>query len=360
MPIIAPDSLETSLRHGKIEPIYLLFGDEEFLIEEALDRITSIAVDESTRSFNFDLLYGSETTINDLVERASAYPLMAERRVVVVKELDRLFALRGKPDESSPFVRYMRHPLESTTLVMTAAVSDFLTKGKSGESAKAPYKWIVENGAGVHFKKVYDRELPSWTAERIRARGKEITPDAVELFVGYTGASLRILSNEIEKVFTFVEERKRITIEDIRAVVGASKTYNIFELQKAVGAKNLDMSVEITERMLRAGEPEQLILTMLARYFTLLWRLHELRTTTRNQNELARAVGISQFFLNEYMAALTRYPMAHLRNAFEALLQADITMKSSNIDPSTVLQLMLISIIQGAREPRMLATEILY
>ncbi len=347
MPIVAPDSLETSLRHAKFDPVYLLFGDEEFLIEEACSRIIEAAVDESTRSFNFDLLYGSEVSTNDIIERASAYPLIAERRVVVVREIDRTFALRGKPDEHSPFARYMKAPAPTTVLVMTAATSDILSKGKNASSAKAPYNLIVDNATCVQFKKVYDRELPSWTAVRIRARGKDIAPDAIEMFVGYSGASLRVISNEIEKLFTFVEDRKRITVEDVRAVVGTSKVYNVFELQKAVGTKNLELAVEISERMIRVGEPPGLILTMLTRYFTILWRLIELRTRAKDQNELARSIGISTFFLNEYLAALSRYPMSHLRNAFEALLHADLALKSTRIEPALVLQIMLIAIIQG-------------
>ncbi|HVZ40705.1 MAG TPA: DNA polymerase III subunit delta [Candidatus Kapabacteria bacterium] len=349
MPIIAPNSLETAIKHGKFDPVYFLFGDEEFLIEEAAARLIAAAVDESTRSFNYDLLHGSDITVNDIVERASAYPLMAERRVVVVKEIDRTFALRGKPDDASPFARYLRSPSPSTLLLMTAATSDILSKGKGGQSAKAPYNLIVENGSAIHYKKIYDREIPSWTAARIKSRGKEITPDAVELFIGYTGASLRVLNNEIEKLFTFVEDRKRITAEDVRAVVGASKVYNVFELQKAVGAKNLELTIEITDRMLGAGESEQLILTMLSRYFSILWRLVELRTRTKDTNELARGLSISSFFINEYQAALSRYPMAHLRNAFESLLQADIVLKTSRVDPGLVLQLMLTAIVRGER-----------
>jgi DNA polymerase-3 subunit delta len=349
MSLVTPDSLQTALGSGRIDPVYFLFGDEEFLIDEALDRILAIAVDESTRSFNFDLLHGNETSMPEIVERASAYPLMAERRVVVVKEIDRTFALRGKPDAASAFGRYMKNPLPSTTLVMTAAVGDILSKGKSGQGVKAPYNLIVENGTGVHFKKLYDREIPSWVADRIRAQGREIAPDALELFVGYGGSALRILSNEIEKLFTFVEGRKRIGIDDVRAVVGVSKTYNVFELQRAIGAKNLELSVEITEQMLRAGEPAQLILTMLTRYFTILWRLVELRVRIRDSKELARAVGISPFFLNEYIAALARYSMADLRNAFESLLDADLTLKSTNTDAAVMLQVMLISIVQGIR-----------
>lgn len=345
MPVVSPDSLETGLSHKKFEPVYFLFGEEEFLIDEATERIIEATVDPSTRSFNFDLLYGSEISTVDIIERASAYPMMAERRVVVVREIDRTFALRGKPDEASSFARYMSSPSPTTVLIMTAATGDILSKGKGG--AKAPYTLIVNNVASVQFKKVYDRELASWTAMRIKSKGKDITPDAVELFVGYIGSSLRVINNEIEKLFTFVEDRKKITAEDVRAVVGASKVYNVFELQKAVGMKNLELAVDIAERMLRAGEPEQLILTMLTRYFTILWRLVELRSRARDQNEIAKGLGISTFFLNEYVAALGRYPMAHLRNAFEALLTADVTLKSSNLDPALVLQMTIVAIIQG-------------
>lgn len=346
MAIITPDSLETALRSGRFEPVYLLFGDEEFLIDEACDRLTAATVDASTREFNFDHFHGTDATLGDIVDRAMQYPMMAERRVVVVKELDRIFSLRGKPDLESPFARYLRRPSESTVLIMTAATSDFL-KGKTG--AKAPWDIVVGNATAVNFKKLYDREIPSWVAGRIRARGKEITPEAVELFVGYAGGALRVLSNEIEKLFTFVEERPKITGADVRSVVGANKTYNVFELQKAVGARNLELSVEIAERMLRAGESEQMILTMLTRYFTILWRLLEIRTRAKDQNEMARSVGISSFFLGEYLAALGRYPLPHLQIAFEGLLAADVALKTSNVDGSTVLQMLLVAIIRGDR-----------
>ena len=347
MPLIAPDSLETSLRHGKIEPIYFLFGDEEFLIEESVDRLVAAAVDESTRSFNFDLLHGTDCTLNDIIDRAYAYPLMAERRVVLVREIDRLFALRGKPDASSPFARYLANPSVTTTLILTAATSDFLGKGKGGQSAKAPYDLIFVNGTCVQFKKIYDRDIPSWVAMRVKSRGREISPEAIELLVGYVGGTLRVLSNELEKLFTFIGESKRVGADDVRAVIGASRTYNVFELQKAVGARNLELAVEISERMLKAGEPEQLTLTMLTRYFTILWRLTELRASARDQNEIARSVGISPFFINEYLAALSKYSLPLIQNAFESLLRADLVLKSSNMSPSTVLQMMLVSIVQG-------------
>lgn len=344
MPIITPDSFETGLRHGEIAPLYLLFGEEEFLIDEGLEALLARTVDESTRSFNYDQFHGAETQLRDVMERAQAYPMMAERRVVVVRDIDRAIGSR-KGDDGSGFYGYLAAPPPTTTLIATAATAAFLGKGKA--KPKAPYDLFINNGVAVHYKKIYDRELASWVTGRIGRLKKKIAPDAVELFVSYVGASLRTLHNEIEKLFTFVEERTEIGIDDVRAVVGASKTWNVFELQKAIGEKRLETSVEITERMLRGGEPPQLILTMLTRYFTLLWRLVEVRTRFRDSRDAAREVGISPFFISEYLAALNRYSLPNIRNALEALLETDIALKSTRTSPSVLLQLLLISIVQG-------------
>lgn len=344
MPLITPDSLETGVRSGNVAPVYFLFGEEEFLVDETLERLIGHTVDQSTKSFNFDVFHGTEAQLRDVVERAEAYPLMAERRVVVLRDVDRTIGSR-KSDDGSGFLQYIASPLETTTLILTAASASFLGKGKA--KPKAPWATIIENSTAVHFKKVYERELPSWVTTRIARRKKKISPEGVELFVSYVGASLRTLHNEIEKLFTFVEDRTEIGIEDVRTVVGASKTWNVFELQKAIGEKKLETSVEIAERMLRANEPAQLILTMLTRYFTLLWRLMEIRTKYRNPKDIAREVGISPFFISEYLSALNRYSLPNIRNAFEALLAADIIMKSTRTTPSIVMQMLLISIVHG-------------
>jgi len=344
MPIVSPDSLETAIQHRAFDPVYFLFGEEEFLIDEAIGRLIEAAVDEPTRAFNFDLLYGADVSTMDILDRATAYPLMAERRVVIVREIDRTFALRGKPDADSPFARYLRSPAPSTVLVMSAAGSDFVTRGK----AKAPYDQLVDTATSVQFKKIYDRDIPSWVASRVRSRGREVTPDAVELFVAYVGSTLRVLDNEIEKLFTFIEDRKRITADDVRAIVGTSRVYNVFELQKAIGARNMELSMEIAHRMIDAGESEQMILAMLVRYFTILWRLTELRARTKDNAELARAVGISSFFVNEYLAAAKRYPLPRIRNAFEKMLETDVTLKTSRVDARLAVELMVLDIVGTA------------
>lgn len=341
MAIVSPDSFSTSLSKGIVSPIYLLFGDEEFLIDEALTRLVDTFVDETVRSFNFDQFHGSDADLREVVERSMAYPMMAERRVVVLRNLEKRLAGR-KDAEKGMFTTFLETPPETTILILTAETASFLGRGK----AKEPWNLIIEKGTAVQFKKIYDREVPGWIARRISAAGKRIDPEGVELFSAYVGSSLRTIHNEIEKLFTFVEDRPTITVDDVRMIVGASKAWNVFELQKAIGDRKVDLALEIGERMIAAGEPIQVILTMLTRYFTMLWRLLEIRARSRDRNEMARTLGVPSFFLEEYLAATNRYGLPGIRSAFDALLATDLALKTGRTESALVMQLLVTSIVR--------------
>ena len=342
MGIVTPASYRNRLASGSISPLYLLFGDEELLIDEAVDTLLKVVVDDSVRSFNFEQFNAPDIDLRDVAERAMAYPMMAERRVILLRNVDKKLNARSSAEG---FLSYIDAPAETTVLIMTAVGSRLLSRGKP----KKPYDRIVENGTAVEFKKLYDRDLPGWIIERMKSRGRKIEQEAVALFVNYAGGSLRTLSNEIEKLITFAEDRRSITVEDVRHVVGVSKEWNVFELQKAIGAKKLDLAVEIAERMVRAGEPVQVIVTMLVRYFTLLWRLLEIRARSRDRKDMAKQLGVPSFFIDEYLEATTRYGLPGVRTAFESLLAVDIAMKTGRFDPHLLMGLLVSSIVGNQR-----------
>lgn len=180
-----------------------------------------------------------------------------------------------------------------------------------------------------------------------KKRSREIAPEAIEALISYAGTSLRIIDNEIEKLLTFTGLRKKITFEDIEKIVGSSKENNIFELQKAIGERKIVSSSSILANMLRLGESEQLIISMLTRYFSVLWRLTELKIKTRDTLELGRSLGISSFFINEYLAACNKFSYSEIKDTFNILQKTDFKLKSTSIDSDAIMQLMLISIIDG-------------
>ncbi len=160
--------------------------------------------------------------------------------------------------------------------------------------------------------------------------GKNIEAEACNVLHAYVGNSLLALQNEFEKLFTFVGDRKQITAEDVTAVVGVSKGFTIFELQNAIGKRDLTESLRILQHMLNAGETPVMMIVMLTRYFTTLWKIQGLLQSGMSEQSIAGEVKMSPFILKNYLSAATKFSTNDFEHAFVALLDADIQLKSTS------------------------------
>jgi DNA polymerase-3 subunit delta len=331
---VSLEALSASFRQGKFSPLYLFTGEEEYLMEEYLDILVEHALDESSRSFNFDILYGGEVDGKDVVSLASLFPMMAERRVVIVRDAEKLVASEENRDI---LMRYLGRPLSSTVLVFVTPKADLRL---------SVFKVFQQQGIVVEAKSLYESDIPEWIEKRVKKLGRSISPEACELLHAHVGNSLRELHNEIEKVFLYVGERKSISVEDISAVVGMSKSYNVFELQRAIGAGNASRSMEILERMLDVGENPIGIVVMLTRFFQKLWILPSVRRHASSEYELASKLQVRPYFVREYLTAVKHFPAGRIEQAFTALLQADVTLKTTQEDPKAVMTTMLYKLLK--------------
>lgn len=327
---------EDAIRRKSFAPVYLLYGAEDLLIEETADRIVSAAVDESTRSFNFDLLRGSDADAKRIVSLASSFPMMADRRVVLVRDIDRV----GNRELLQP---YIDHPSPSTVLILTAVKPDMRQK---------LFRTIRENGVALEFAQLYENEIPAWVGRRCARMGKNATPEACQLIPSRVGRSLREIQNEIDKIVVFVGEKSAIDADDVEAVVGETRQVSVFELQRSLGQQNAARALEIIERLLRSGEAPVTLIAMLTRYFEKLWLVQELRSGGMTDAKMASELGVSPFFFGEYTAAARKFTSAHLRDCFAALLDADEVLKRSGLEPRLALTLMVYRLIRpGAEVP---------
>lgn len=359
------DSVQNIIRSRKFPKILFLFGEEEFLVEEAYQQVFDAVLESGVTDFNVDVVDGEDITPEQLVQMASAFPMMSDIRLLVVKRFEKVISgRRGKNAEKSPLGQYLKNPSPTTVLILkvsdqrtvaeelkgiAAALNNPKQRDKATEKMKKlkfPYNLLLQHADWIDFPKLYERELPSWIAARAKKRGREITPDACDYIVAQVGASLRDISNEIEKIITFVQDKKRITAEDVMALVGASRNYNVFELQKAVGERALTKALDIVHNMLRGERQELLIISMLTRYFISLWKLVDAMRISNNSFELAKAIGVSSFFIPEYLAVLNRYKPADIEQAFFALQEADRRIKTSSGDTLIIMQRMIIAIVE--------------
>lgn len=325
-------------------PIYLFIGQEDFLIEECFNKIIADLLTTDTKAFNLDIVYGNKTDVRDVVAHAASFPMMSERRIVIVKEFEKLLSDEAARETVG---KYLAKPLESTCLVLIAENPDFRTKPFNDLSKRAPV---------FAFNLLYDNQIPEWIARRCRALGREADFDACQLLHSYVGNSLRAIQNEIDKLFTYLGERKKISVEDVADVVGAARGFTIFDLQNAVGGKKLDEALRVVRRMIESGETPQMIIAMLSRYFALLWKVRELVGRQTSDAEIAAMVRVPPYHLRNYTDAAKLFSDEQLAQSFTNLLEADLRLKSSSPDPYHLMEMLMYSLIRSVRVEEALRT----
>ncbi len=323
--------LRDQLQKGELAPLYLFYGEEDFLIEEAADAVMAAALRAEERQFNLDVMYAGEDDIRDILAHAASFPMMGGRRVLVLREVEKLSA-----KELDLLSGYVERPSPSTCLVCCGAKADL---------RKRPWTIVKRSGAVLECRSLYESQLPSWIAARVRARGGSISQEATKLLAAYAGTSLREIQNEIDKIFIYLGDKKSISEDDIAALVGISKEFSVFELQKAVGGRDLRRAPVILEHMLDAGENVPFILVMLTNYFAALLKLHDMQREGASLEEQASEMRVKPYFLREYAEVLKRYTKSELEHAFLLLADADEKVKTSSLSPAQVMLSLIVQLI---------------
>ncbi|MFA5833987.1 MAG: DNA polymerase III subunit delta [Bacteroidota bacterium] len=325
-----PEQFISSFKKKQFAPVYFFCGEESFLIEEVVDVLIEQAVDPAMKEFNFDLIHGTEIDGKKIVSLASSYPMMADRRVVIIKDFDRV---SGK----EALETYVEKPSASTILVLIAHTPDF---------RKKPFSTFKKLGVVFEASPLRDFETTAWIESRMKKLKRSIEPAAVQLLFSYVGSSLRELSNEIEKLLLTVENNASITVKDVEHVVGVSREFSPFELANKIAEKNMAKSIEIADRLVSSGESAVGIIAVLTLHFVKLWKLQDGMRNGKSEPDLARIASTHPFYLKSYVAQAKNYKPNEIENVFVLLAEADLAAKSSG-DSKRILTKAIAEIISG-------------
>ncbi|MBM71682.1 MAG: DNA polymerase III subunit delta [Crocinitomicaceae bacterium] len=303
------------LKAGKFQPIYLLHGEESFFIEEITKAILDNSVEESSKDFNETILYGRDVELSEVLAAARRFPMMSERQLVLIKEAQDLKCWRRK-DELAQLEAYAEKPVRSTVLVLA-----FMNKKIDGRLKAV--KILSKSGVLFHSEKVRDYKLPQWIQVYSRDEGLDIEPNAVQMLADYLGNDLRKVCNELTKLKLVIKGKAKVTSEDIEKHIGISKEYNIFELQKALGTKNIEKASRIVNYFEAnpKNNPMAMIAPILLNYFNRIFVYHGLKD--KSQNAAAKAMSCSPYAVKEYASASRIYSQVKVAKIFGYLRDAD-------------------------------------
>ena len=218
-------SYETIMRDLKarhFSPIYILMGDESYYIDKISDYIAEHVLRPEERDFNQTVVFGSDISASQIVDSAKAFPMMAEKRVVIVKEAQNL---KG----TEPLVKYFKQPVVSTVLVLCHKNGSIDKRKKIIPAAQVGGAVIFES------KKLYERELPGFIISYFMQHEITVEQKAAQMIADHVGADLHRLTSELDKILiSFSESDKMVTPEIVEKEIGVSKDFNAFELRSAI------------------------------------------------------------------------------------------------------------------------------
>lgn len=330
--------------------IILIFGEEEFLIDEFIHNLLTSFFQNKEQSVNYTLYEGENIQLDDLADVSSSYSLLAERNIILVKNFEKsLTNTKSKKNQiDSPFGKYLLNPNPSTTLILETMSTNLngISKKTTLKPSNYPFPFniILDKYTWFEFPKVWADNYPKWISDRLSKYGIKAPPEAIELLNSMAGDSLRNLNNEIEKLIIYLGDKKSITVKDIMGLTGLSKDNTVFDLQRAIGEGNLSKSINILTKILSVDRQEMLILSILQKFFLILLKLSELNLN-ENKYTLASQTGVSPYFFDDYISAAKKYKFLQIVSALQAIQDADEQLKSSGGDNLAIMLNMLIKII---------------
>lgn len=286
------ETIKAGLKKKAYKPVYWLEGDEDFFIDEIIDFAAASILSESEASFNLTVFYGKDTDWATLYNACRRYPMFSETQVVIVKEAQEM---RGIEKLES----YIEKPLLSTLLFIAY-------KGKKVDKRTKLAKLLKEHAVLFTTKKMYDSELPEWTANLIQSKELTITGKARQLLIDHIGNDLNRLNNEIDKLALNLGNSKNITEDAIETYVGISKEFNVFELQHAVAHADFYKAMRIVQYFEAnpKAAPLPLIFPSLYSFFS---KVPVVFTAGRDEKNIATALGVSPFFARDYLHAANHF-----------------------------------------------------
>ncbi len=315
--------LVTDIKNKNLKPIYFLMGEEPYYIDKISDFIETTVLAEEERGFNQMVLYGRDIAIEDIVSNAKRYPMMAEHQVVIVKEAQDLSRTIEK------LASYAENPQPTTVLVVNY-------KYKKIDKRKSLYKTLKKTGIVYESKKLYENQVADWIRRVLSPKNYSISPKAAQMLVEFLGTDLSKINNELEKLQIILPKGTQISPEHIEENIGISKDYNNFELRKAIGEKNTIKAYQIINYFAENPKDNPMVVTvsLLFNFFSQLLHFHGL--SDKSPRNVASALKVNPYFVNEYITAARHYPMRKVSAVVSTLREFDV--KSKGVGANAVPQ----------------------
>lgn len=328
MAVFEPQKLYKELETKKFHPIYFLFGDEPYLLNQCSLRFKYSVLDESTTDFNYSLFYAADSEVETIKDAVETLPVFSSQRLVILKNAHEL-----KDSELLQLEPLLQNPVPSTVFVILADKVD---------KRKKAIKILLDQAFCVEFKKPYENQVPQWILHLAQNLALKISPEAIHRLHRLVGNNLSELENQIFKIQDFIGSKTQIDLDDVNAVVSFSREESVFDFTKAIGQKDRVKALEQLVSLMDQGQNETGIVALLARHMRVLLTVRAGLDQGIGGAKLASLAQIPSYFIESYCDQARIWSPRKLEEALVVLHETDKALKSSPLSSHIWLENMVL------------------
>lgn len=315
-----------SFDKGKTLPVYIIYGEEDLFVHEALALIKSSVLEGEETEVSLVEMEGEEVSLSRVLEELETLPFFGSKgkRLVVVYNAE---GLVGQGAER--LRQYLDSPSPYGYLILVCRKIDTKT---------SLYNRLSRLGGTISCRPIQYDQLTAWISNRVKVYGKQITLEATSLLVENIGNNLFLLDRHLEKLSISIGSRKRIEREDVEELVGVDRLRDVFELTGAVARRDLPRALKVLDQLLKAGEEPVRLIPLLTWQMRRLWQAKRLLKGGEDREALFYGLKVPYRYVDDLVSQTKLFSEEDLEKDYHFLLEADLAGKTSSIDNKLLLE----------------------
>ncbi len=342
-------SFRKELSSDKLSNLYMIYGDEKYLVRKYTDALISAAVGKEASEFDL-YKFNSETPLENIFNAAEQLPMFTERKCVCVTDYNINSLSEGDYKQLEAFCSDIA---PTTVLVFTMPTLMPDSKKKSNKLTKF-IAFAEKAGNVLELKKLDETALRNRIMSWCEKGGCKIDRVNASKIISYVGNDLNTLKNETDKLCAYADGRE-ITEETVKKLCIRNTESNIYALSDCISKNDFDAAYKQLGFLFEQNQPPEMILSILSSSFIDMYRMKAASEAGKSINEVAEDFnyGKRSFLLKRAGTSAARYSKESLREIFEAILEADIKLKSTRADSRIVIEVLtaklLLAVKRGGR-----------
>ena len=316
--------LDEDIKAGTFAPVYLLYGEEDYLKQTYKKRLKEAISGEDT--MNLNVFTGQDIDVKEVINLAETMPFFAEKRLILVE--DSGFFKKGQEDLAD----YVRKVPESTCIVFVE---------KEVDKRNRLYKAVKDCGRISEMAKQESGELVMWGARYLKKNGKSVSANTMEELLMRTGTDMTNIISELDKLISYVGEAEAVTSEDVRAVVTAQTESRIFDMVDAIVSGKTEQAMGLYRDLLAMKEPPMRILFLIARQFHQLLAAKDMLAEGKDRGSVASALKVPPFALRKLTAQAGNYSREQLAERVRRAVELEEAVKTGKMGDRIAVELVI-------------------